>query len=143
MNAPAQTAFRQTMFGRHSGSVGRAIAEAALFAAEEIGSHSIVVITQSGHMARRIAALRPRQRIIALTPLAESCRQLAVTWGIESYVLTDCSIDSQEMIVSADRALLDLGLAERGETVVMMAGRLADRALSLSMKLHRVGDLTT
>ncbi len=143
MNAPSIMAFRQTMFGRHSGSVGRAISEAAMFAAEEVGSKAIVVITQSGHMARRMAALRPRQRVIALTTVAESCRQLAVTWGVEPYLLEDCSIESKELVKSADHALLELKLAEHGETVVMMAGRLEDAALSLSMKLHTGGDFAS
>jgi pyruvate kinase len=141
INSPAQTAMRQTIFGRQSGSLGRAISEASLFAAEEIGCQLIVVITQSGHMARRIAALRPRQRIIALTPIVESYRQLSVSWGIEPYLLESCTIESLELLAKADGAILEYGLAARGETVVMMAGRLEDVALSLSMKVHRVGDV--
>ena len=140
MKQPDMTAFRQTMFGRHSGSFGRAVSEAATFAADEVGCRVIVVITQSGHMARRLAALRPRQRIVALTPVEKSSRQLAVTWGVEAYVLEDCTIDSRQMLGLADRALLDYKIAERGELIVIMAGRLEDVALSLSMKLHRVGD---
>jgi pyruvate kinase len=142
MKAPAQTAMRQTMFGRHSGSLGRAVSEAALFAAEEVGCRLIVVMTQSGHMARRLAALRPRQRIIALTPVEKSCKQLAMTWGVEPFRLENCTIEAENLLVLADKALLDYAIAERGELVVMMAGRLEDVALSLSMKLHRVGDFS-
>jgi pyruvate kinase len=142
MSAPSQTALRETMFGRHSGSYGRAVSEAAVFAAEEAGCRFIVVLTQTGHMARRIAALRPRQRIISLTPVEKSYNQLAMTWGIEPFLLTDCTIDSKELLSSADKALLNYQLAERGEIVVVMAGRLEDVSLSLSMKLHRVGDFS-
>jgi pyruvate kinase len=142
MNPPSQSALRQTMFGRHSGSYGRAVSEAAVFAAEEVGCRLIVVITQSGHMARRLAALRPRQRIITLTPDEKSCNQLALTWGAEPYPLENCTIDSKFLLVLADRALLDYRLAERGEMAVIMAGRLEDVVLSLSMKLHRVGDFS-
>jgi hypothetical protein len=39
--------------------------------------------------------------------------------------------------------LIELGLAERGESVVVMAGRMKDLTISLSMKLHRVGELAT
>jgi hypothetical protein len=35
-----------------------------------------------------------------------------------------------------------LNLAGRGEAIVAMAGRLSDPTISLSMKLHLVGDLT-
>ncbi len=141
--APASAMVRQTIFGQRSGSYGRAVAEAAVFAAEEVGCRLIVVITQSGHMARRIAALRPRQRIIALTPSDATRRQLAVMWGVEPYFLDNCSAESDDLLLCADRALLEFRLAERGESVVVMAGRLSDVTISLSMKLHCVGDFTS
>jgi pyruvate kinase len=140
MAAPAQAVVKQSSYGRRSGSYGRAIAEAATFAAEEVGCRLIVVITQSGHMARRISALRPRQQIIALTPSEATRRQLAVLWGTESYRLDNCTAASDDLLVIADRALLGYGLAERGESVVVMAGRMKDVTISLSMKLHRVGE---
>jgi pyruvate kinase len=142
MAQPASTRMRQTTFGRRSGSYGRAVSEAAVFAAEEAGCPLIVVITQSGHMARRIAALRPRQRIIALTPSEVSLRQLAVLWGVEPYLLEGCPPDCNDLLHRADRALLQYGLAEREEAVVVMAGRLSDVTISLSMKLHQVGEFT-
>lgn len=126
--------------GRQSGSVGRAIAEAAVFAAEEIGSRLIVVFTQSGHMARRVAALRPRQRIIALTPMEESYGQLAITWGVEPYPLENFSPVSDQMLACGDRTLLRYNLARAGERVIVMAGRMPDIAISTSMKVHVVGE---
>jgi pyruvate kinase len=141
MEHPMSAVMRERMFGRGSGSYGRAVSEAAVFAAEEVGCRLIVVITQSGHMARRIAALRPRQRIIALTPDEQTRRQLAVLWGVEPYALDDCAPESNDLLVCADRALLEYKLAERGEGVVVMAGRLNDVTISLSMKLHLVGEL--
>ncbi|HXG63799.1 MAG TPA: pyruvate kinase [Blastocatellia bacterium] len=141
MNLP-NPLIKQSLFGRHTGSYGRAIAEAASFASDEVGCRLIVVITGSGHMARRMAALRPRQRIIALTPNEASLRQLGVTWGVESYPLGEAVSPQESMLAQADRALLRFGLAERGENVVVMAGRLDDIVISLSMKLHHVGDLT-
>jgi len=141
MVSPSHAAIRQTLFGRHTGSYGRAVAEAAVLAAEEINCRLIVVITQSGHMARHIAALRPAQRIIALTPVVKSCRQLASVWGVEPYPLEQCSPNSDDLLLCGDRALLHYNLAERGEGVVVMAGKLPDITISLSMKLHRVGEL--
>jgi microcompartment protein CcmL/EutN len=43
------------------------------------------------------------------------------------------------MLASADRALLSYQLAEPGETVVVMAGKVRDLTLSHSIKLHTVG----
>src|SRR6185436_17709457 len=124
MPQPVSVMMRERMFGRSSGSCGRAVSEAALFAAEEVGSRLIVVITESGHMARRIASLRPRQRIIALTPNEQTRHQLAVAWGVEPHRLADCPPESSDMLVAADRTLLQLKLAERDERIVVMAGRL-------------------
>ncbi len=142
MVQPASSMVRQTIYGSRSGSYGRAVSEAAVFAAEEVGCRLIVVITESGHMARRIAALRPRQRIIALTPSEQTRRQLAVLWGVEPYKLEEGVFQSNKLLVRADRALLEFNLAERGESIVVMAGRLNDVTISLSMKLHLVGELT-
>ena len=141
MTTPAMNVMRQSLFGRRSGSYGRAIAEAAVFAAEEIGCRLIVVISRSGHMARRIASLRPRQRIVALTTIEKSYRQMALLWGIEPYLFAGEASEQSTFFEQADRLLLDSRLAERGESVVVMAGRVDDIVISHSMKLHRVGDL--
>lgn len=141
MGAPAREVMREAMKGRHSGSFGRAIAEAAVYAADEIGCQLIVVITQSGQMARRAAALRPGQRIVAFNAIERTHCQLAASWGVEPYMLKDCSADAEDLLARTDFALMERGLARRGENVVVMAGRLKDLTISLSMKLHRVGDL--
>jgi pyruvate kinase len=141
MTTPAMTVMRESLFGRRSGSYGRAIAEAAVFAAEELGCRLIVVISRSGHMARRIASLRPRQRIVALTTIEKSYRQMALLWGIEPYLFAGEASEQSTLFEQADRMLLDSRLAERGESVVVMAGRMDDIVISHSMKLHRVGDL--
>jgi pyruvate kinase len=141
MTTPAMNVMRESLFGRRSGSYGRAIAEAAVFAAEEIGCRLIVVISRSGHMARRIASLRPRQRIVALTTIEKTYRQMALLWGIEPYLFAGEASEQSTLFEQADRLLLDSRLAERGESVVVMAGRMDDIVISHSMKLHRVGDL--
>ena len=97
-----------------------------------------MVITQSGNMARRVAALRPGRRIVALTKHDLTRRQLALTWGVEPYEIEDPSADG--LLPQADRALLEHKLAERGERVVVMAGRIPDVVMSLSMKIHSVGE---
>jgi hypothetical protein len=39
--------------------------------------------------------------------------------------------------------LLEYKLAERGESVVVMAGRVSDVVISLSMKIHYVGEFAS
>lgn len=142
MGVPARSLLRESVFDRQSGSYGSAVAQGAVYAADEARCRSIVVITRSGHMGRRIAALRPGQRIIALTLSDQTRRQLAVSWGVEPYSMGNADSISSGLLELADQALLDNHLAESGEAVIVMAGRLSDAVLSLSMKIHTVGDLS-
>ncbi len=123
---------------RQTGDYGRAVAEAAAFAAEEIRARLIVVFTRSGAMARRMAAVRPRQRIVALTPHETTCRALALSWGVEPYMMKAFPPAYDRMLEGADAVLTEKGLAEEGESVIVMAGRIEQSALSSSMKIHRI-----
>src|SRR6266705_5252127 len=104
--------------GHKTGRVSRALCEAAVFAADEMNTRIIAVFTQSGLMARRLSALRPAQRIIALTSSREVMNELFLIWGVES-VLTPRSKSTEELLKVGERTLLQAGLVEIGETVVI------------------------
>jgi pyruvate kinase len=130
----------ELIHGRQTGTEGRAIAEAAIYAASELRSKLIVVFSKSGAMARHLAALRPEQRIVAFTPHVRTYSALAAVWGIEPYML---SFDGRgaELLERADQAMMKKELVSRGETVVVMAGRIPEQpSLSSMMKLRRVGE---
>ncbi|HQR33532.1 MAG TPA: pyruvate kinase [Blastocatellia bacterium] len=132
---------RELIHGSQKGTEGRAIAEAAIYAAQELNSKLILVFSKSGTMARHLAALRPAQKIVAFTPHTRSYNALAAVWGIEPHLL-DFEGDSSNLLARADEALIKLGLAIRGETVVAMAGRIPNQpSLSSMMKLHAVGEI--
>lgn len=132
---------RDHIHGQQKGTEGRAIAEAAIYAAQELQAKFIVVFSKSGTMARHLAALRPTQRIIAFTPNAQTRNSLAAVWGIEPYLL-DFSGRSQDMLARVDETLIASGLVRKGEMIVEMAGRIPGQpGLSSSMKLHRVGEI--
>ncbi len=132
---------RERIDGQQLGIEGRAIAEAASYAAQEIRSKLIIVFTKSGNMARHLAALRPSQRIVAVTPHETTYRSLAAVWGIEPCLL-DFSGHTSALLARADEAIVSKGLAKRGETVVAMAGLLPEQpSLSSMMKLHRIGEM--
>jgi pyruvate kinase len=124
--------------GRQSGRVSRALCEAAAFAAEEMGTRVTAVFTESGLMARRLSALRPDQRIIALTQSSEVRCELALIWGVEP-LLTPPAETTEEMLKCGEKTLLDAGVVARGEMIVIMAGRLSGLGLSSSVTLFTVG----
>jgi len=125
-------------FGRPSGRVSRALSEAAVFAGEEMRTEVTAVFTVSGLMARRLSALRPNQRIIALTQSAEVRNQLALIWGVEA-LFTEPADSTEEMLKRGERSLLESGTVKNGEMIVIMAGRLSGLGLSSSVSLYTVG----
>src|SRR5438552_18191544 len=127
--------------GRQSGRVSRALCEAAAFAADEMNTRIIAVFTESGLMARRLATLRPDQRIIALTSSREVMNELALIWGTEPVIISR-SKSTEEILKIGERTLIQADLVQIGETIVVMAGRLSGLGLSSSVTLYTVaGDI--
>jgi pyruvate kinase len=135
---PPSTADITRHAGKQSGRVSRALCEAAAFAAEEITARTIAVVTASGLMARRMSALRPEQRIVALTPDLAVRNELSLIWGVETYVHEPCD-NTEAMLKVCERALLEAGIVQQGETFVLMAGRLSGLGLSSSVTLYTAG----
>jgi pyruvate kinase len=127
--------------GRQSGRVSRALCEAAAFAAEEMGTRVTAVFTESGLMARRLSALRPDQRIVALTHSRQVQNELSLIWGVES-LITRRADSTEEMLKYGEQTLLEAGIVEKDEMIVAMAGRLSGLGLSSSVTLLRIGERT-
>ncbi|MEP1768006.1 MAG: pyruvate kinase [Sulfitobacter sp.] len=104
----------------HSG-----IADAMVAAAREIAEttdvKAICCFTHSGTTALLTARERPRVPIIAMTPLESTARRLALSWGV-TCVLTDELDRFKLAVVSAARAAIDEGFANKEDHVVVTAG---------------------
>jgi len=123
---------------RQSGRVSRALCEAAVFAAVEMGTTVTAVFTASGLMARRLSSLRHDQRIVALTHRPETLSQLALIWAVEP-LLVEKAKSTEEMLKIGEQRLLDAHVVEKGEVIVVMAGRLSGLGLSSSVTIFTVG----
>jgi pyruvate kinase len=123
--------------GRQSGRVSRALSEAAVFAADEMGAKTTAVFTQSGLMAR-LSSLRPRQRIIALTQSSAIQNQLALIWGVDP-LITGAAASTEEMLRGGEKTLLEAGTVMKGEMIVVMAGRLSGLGLSSTVSIYTIG----
>jgi pyruvate kinase len=99
----------------------QAITYAASLLAEEVGAKVIVTPTESGSTARWVSKLRPRQPILALTPHLSTVRKLNLSWGVDP-VLGPGWKDTDEMIERSRRIPKDLGMASKGEKIVVIAG---------------------
>jgi len=119
---------------------GGAITKAAAEVGETLGAKFLVTFTQSGDSARRISRLRSVIPIIAITPEMGTYNRLALTWGIESLFIPMVK-HTDEMVLQADKMLIDGKRAEIGETVLIVAGSPPGIPGSTNaMRVHIVGD---
>lgn len=133
-----RTDMAATWAGRQSGRVSRALCEAAAYAANEMGTTVTAVFTASGLMARRLSSLRSDQRIIALTHRPEVLSVLALIWAVEPLLISKAPT-TEEMLKIGEHRLLEAGVVEEGEMIVVMAGRLSGLGLSSSVTILTVG----
>jgi len=98
-----------------------AIALSARHIADTIGCATIVAFTATGSSAIRVARERPRCGVIGLTPVLETARRLSLVWGVRSMVTGDVE-NVEEMVEKADAAVRQLGVAEAGDRVAIIAG---------------------
>ncbi|MDB4198187.1 pyruvate kinase, partial [Ascidiaceihabitans sp.] len=102
-------------------SVAVGIVSAAREIAETTDIKAICCFTQSGTTALLTARERPRVPIIAMTPLVNTARRLALTWGTNC-VLTGNMDRFKGAVVSAASAARAEGLATEKDQIVVTAG---------------------
>ncbi|GAA4658015.1 pyruvate kinase [Arthrobacter cryoconiti] len=120
---------------------GGVITAAAVQIADQLEAKYIATFTQSGDSARRLSRLRPSKQVFAFTPDEHVRNQLALTWGIEP-VLVPTVAHTDAMTEQVDRTLLEKGLVEEGDMVVIAAGSPPGQAGTTNLvKAHKVGDL--
>jgi pyruvate kinase len=120
-----------------------AIGSAVWQTVDDLGAQHIVCFTMSGFTAKLISSYRPNANIIAATQSDEVMRQLALCWGVKPVKIGPVG-HTDQMVGVVEGKLLELGLANMGETLVITAGTPLMMAGTTNMiLLHRVGDPTT
>ncbi|HEX6921635.1 MAG TPA: pyruvate kinase, partial [Actinomycetes bacterium] len=90
---------------------GGAITRAAAEVGQLLEAKYLVAFTQSGDSARRMSRLRSPIPLLAFTPEQAVRSQLALSWGIETF-LTGYVRHTDEMVRQVDRLLLEAGRVE-------------------------------
>ena len=117
---------------------------AVTWAAREVGElldvRYLVTFTQSGDSARRMSRLRSRIPVLAFTPEPAVRSQLALTWGIETFLVPAVK-HTDDMVRQVDQALLSIARLAEGDMVVIVAGSPPGIPGSTNaMRVHRMGD---
>jgi pyruvate kinase len=116
-----------------------AIALGAVMVGRAVDAKALVAFTLSGTSARLLAAQRPALPVLAFTPDPRVRSQLALVWGTETF-LEPAPSDTDEMTAHVDRAMLELGRAEPGDAVVVVAGTPpGTEASTNTLRVHRLG----
>ena len=119
---------------------GGIIAKAAAEVAERVGAKYLVAFSQSGDTARRLSRYRSTIPVLCFTPERPVRSQLAMTWGIETF-LGPLVEHTDEMVLQVDRALLEIGRCVEGDQVVIVAGSPPGIPGSTNaLRIHRMGD---
>jgi len=119
---------------------GGAITLAAAEVADFVGAKFVCVFTETGDSARRMSRLRFKIPMKAFTPDPAIRRRMALTWGIESF-LVERVTHTDAMYGQVDDVLLREGLAEVGDVVVVISGSPPGIEGSTNdLRVHRVGD---
>jgi pyruvate kinase len=98
-----------------------AVTNAAWQVAVDLGSSAIVCCTRTGRTARAIARFRPTCPLVAYSPDPAVQRRLALSWGVEPLAV-DVYGSSDEMVWHAVERTVQHGIAQPGDTVVVIAG---------------------
>lgn len=129
--------FKPTVDGYRN--LPEAIGQAACEVAKNVGATAILAFTQTGSTAALVAKYRPGLPILAVTPSQQVRRQLALYGGVRS-MRVDIQGTTEAQINSVEKAVLDSGLLQRGDVVVITMGSpISAPGTTNLMKVHRLG----
>src|ERR687889_486231 len=130
---------RVPQVNRLSRSRSGAIVRAAKDVAEALDVKALASFTQTGDTARRLAALHPRQPLLAFTIDARVRSQLALSWGVETFIVPSVQ-HTDDMVRQVDFSLLSIGRLKDRDRVVVVAGSPPNTVGSTNLiRVHEVG----
>jgi pyruvate kinase len=113
------------------------IYRAACYAVSEV-QRALVVYTWSGQSAIAASRSRPRATIFALTPSDTVLDRLSLVWGVVP-IRVPVVKSTDELLLSGEKVLLEKGLVQPGQEVVVLAGTSPMRGATNLMKIYSIG----
>ena len=116
-----------------------AIGQAACRVAESVGAAAILAFTQTGSTAALVAKYKPPVPVFAVTPSHFVRRRMALYAGVRS-LRVDIEGDTEAQIRSVEEAVLDAGVLQKGDVVIITMGSpVSDPGTTNLLKIHRLG----
>ncbi|MDU0478004.1 pyruvate kinase [Staphylococcus chromogenes] len=89
--------------------------------AERLNAKALVAFTTSGDTAKRLARLHSRLPLLVFTPNVAVRSQLALTWGVETFLCPTVH-STDDMMLEVDKALIGLDDYQENDMMVVVAG---------------------
>jgi pyruvate kinase len=122
-------------------TTGGAIARAAAEVGAAVNAAALVAFTMSGETARRLARYRSPIPLLAFTPLQATRSRLALTWGVETFIVPPVR-HTDDMVRQVQKALLDIGRCRPRDKIVIVAGSPPGTpGRTNALRVHRIGDV--
>ena len=110
--------------------------KAAYEASEHIKADAIVVLTETGHTAKRIAAYKPQSKVVSVTVKEKGHRQLALYYDVVSIPGKDLD-DFAALIEMAKEYVLKTGQVKHGDTVVLVSGSFPQCGYTDTVRIYK------
>jgi pyruvate kinase len=122
-------------------TTGGAIARAAAEVGAIVNAAALIAFTMSGETARRLARYRSAIPLLAFTPQPATRSQLALTWGVETFIVPPVT-HTDDMVRQVQTALLDIDRCCEGDKIVIVAGSPPGTpGRTNALRVHRIGDV--
>ena len=107
--------------------------------AKALKASYLIAFSETGVSAQIMAASRPKIPMMVFTPNAAIRNQLAVVWGVETFLVPPAS-HTDQMVEQIDAELLAGDRAQAGQLCVLIAGVPPGIAgTTNSMRVHTIG----
>jgi pyruvate kinase len=108
--------------------IDQSIAMSALFAASHFNVKAIVAMTQSGSTPLWMSRMNAGVPIFAMTPVKETLTKVTLFSGVHPIEFNSTAKNQSEELLNAEQTLMELGLIEKGDMIVMTIGEAVGRA---------------
>jgi len=115
--------------------ITEAVCRGAVETAEKLEAPLIVVATEGGKSAKAVRKYFPNATILALTTNPMTARQLILSKGIETRLVTEIA-STDDFYRLGKEAALESGYGQKGDVVVLVSGALVPSGTTNTASVH-------
>ena len=115
--------------------ITEAVCRGAVETAEKLEAPLIVVATEGGKSAKSVRKYFPNATILALTTNPTTARQLILSKGIETRLVTEIA-STDDFYRLGKEAALESGFGQKGDVVVLVSGALVPSGTTNTASVH-------